>query len=384
MARKGENIYKRKDGRWEGRYLKYIPGQKPRYGYVYAQTYRETREKLIQAAAQWRSQPTQPQASPQRYLADVAHAWLQHTIPLVKQSTSVKYHTILRKHLLPALGSLPLEALTYQRLEAFSQTLLQFLSPRTVADILTVLRSILRFAVREGEHVPCDGRDLQIRRPAYETQVLSTEGQSILCRHILSNLNGRNAGILLSLCTGLRVGEVCALRWDDISLQDQLLHVRRTMQRVQNLSPEGPRTLIIETPPKTISSARTIPLPEDLVRVLCLLPGPHTGYFLTGEEGSFVEPRLMQYHLSHVTHELGLVHIKYHALRHTFATRCIERGFDAKSLSELLGHATIAMTLNRYVHPTIEHKRSHMQRLGIPMTAVVTAKRHPLQNLLQM
>lgn len=379
MPRKGENIYKRKDGRWEGRYLKHIPGQKPRYGYVYAKTYRETKAKLLQAAAQWQAQPPAPQNAPER-LRDVALAWQAHIAPQVKQSTLVKYKTILDRHLLPALGDVSLADMTHQRIETLSQQLLCTLAPRTVSDILSVLRSILRFALRGGAQVPCDGSSVRIRRPVSDIRVLTPCEQALLCRQLFDDLTLRNAGILLSLYTGLRVGEICALRWEDISLDDRLLHVRRTMQRIQNLSPDGPRTLVIETTPKSVTSARTIPLPEELVRVLLSLPGPHAGYFLTGHPGRFVEPRAMQYHFGRVVEACGIERANYHCLRHTFATRCVELGFDVKSLSELLGHSTVTMTMDRYVHPTIEHKRAGMQRL----TGSMTANWKPRQNLLEM
>lgn len=373
MSRKGENIYKRKDGRWEGRYLKHIPGEKTCYGYVYAKTYREAKAKLLEAAAQWKAMPS-ASASADQYFCHIAQMWEKHAEPRVKQSTFVKYHSILEHHILPGLGDMPMNELTHQKLEDLAQQLLRTLAPRTVSDIFSVLRSILRFAKKAGVPVLCDGSSVWIRRQASETRVLTPNEQSTLCRYLLEDLSLKNAGVLLSLYTGLRVGEVCALRWDDISLDDHLLHVRHTMQRLQNLSAEGPRTLVIESAPKTFTSARTIPLPEDLVRVLLSLPGNHSGYFLTGSSDIFVEPRTMQYHFGRVTQRCGIDPINYHALRHTFATRCVELGMDVKSLSELLGHSTVTITMDRYVHPTINHKRDNMQRLMASMTANVTAK----------
>lgn len=368
MSRKGENIYKRKDGRWEGRFLKRIPGEKPRFGYVYARSYREVREKLREAAAQWKEQPAPQKGEPLRF-RNVVLTWEQQTFPQIKESSRVKYHTTLEKYLLPAIGELPLTELTHQRIESLSQELLRTLAPRTVSDILSLLRTILRFAKIGGADVPCDGSTVRIRRPPVDIRVLTQHEQALIMRHIFSDLNLRNAGVLLTLMTGLRVGEICALKWEDIALDEGLLYVRHTMHRLQNLSPEGPRTKIVETSPKTASSTRTIPLPEELVRVLLSLPGPREGYFLTGDPTRCIEPRMMQYHFSRMTKICGIDHANYHALRHTFATRCIELGFDVKSLSELLGHSAVSMTLNRYVHPTMELKRAHMQRLA-PALAV--------------
>lgn len=380
MSRKGENIYKRKDGRWEGRYLKRIPGEKPHYGYVYAPTYREVRAKLHQAAAAWIQTPPPKDDAP--LFGTVALEWEQHIARQVKESTLAKYHCTLKNHLLPSLGEVSLGDMTHQRIEALSQTFLQTLAPRTVSDIMAVLRSVLRFARLGGANIPCDGSSVHIRRQQKQIRVLSRWEQDTLFRYLLDDLTPKNAGILLSLFTGLRVGEVCALRWEDISLKDGSLHVRRTMQRIQNLSPDGSRTRIIVTPPKSDKSIRTIPLPEDLVRILLSVSGCHTGYFLTGQAEEFVEPRTMQYHFARVVQESGIDRANYHALRHTFATRCVELGFDVKSLSELLGHSTITMTMDRYVHPTMDHKRLQLQRLSGIMTAGPTAKRRFRENLL--
>ena len=372
MSRKGENIYKRKDGRWEGRFLKHIPGEKAKFGYVYARSYREVREKLRDAAAQWKEHPVSQKGEPLCF-RHVALAWEQQTFPQIKESSCVKYHTTLEKYLLPALGELPLTDLTHQSIEALSQRLLRTLAPRTVSDILSLLRSILRFAKIGGADVPYDGSSVRIRRPPVEIRVLTQNEQAIIIKHIFSNLTLRNAGILLTLMTGLRIGEICALKWEDIALDEGLLYVRHTVHRLQNLSPEGPRTKIVETTPKTASSTRTIPLPEDLVRVLLSLPGPHAGYFLTADPNRCIEPRMMQYHFSRMAEICGIDHANYHALRHTFATRCIELGFDVKSLSELLGHSAVSMTLNRYVHPTMDLKRAHMERLSPALMAGINS-----------
>lgn len=386
MSRKGENIYKRKDGRWEGRYLKRTPDGKSRYGYVYARTYKDVKSKLRQAAALWETNPPR-EKDDFLLLSSVARRWEENIAQQVKESTFVKYHTMLQLHLIPALGAVCVEDMTHELIESLSLALLRGecrggkpLAPRYVADILSVLRSILRFARRAGAVVPCDGSSVRIRRPPVEIRILTLKEQEQLCRHLYSNLDFRNAGILLSLFAGLRVGEISALRWEDIALDEGLLYIRHTMQRIQNLSPEGPRTHVIITTPKSSTSARIIPLPADLANLIQTLPGDHTGFFLTGSEETYLEPRIMQYHFQRCLRRCGIPRATYHALRHTFATRCVELGFDVKSLSELLGHSTVGMTMDRYVHPSMEHKREHMQRLsrlmpaGREMTAILTAK----------
>lgn len=370
MSRKGENIYKRKDGRWEGRYLKRTPDGRTRYGYVYASTYRDVKTRLQKAAALWETNPPR-EKDDTLILSAVASRWEKNIAQQVKESTFVKYHVIITNHLVPALGDVCVEDMTHELIESLSISLLRGegknnrpLAPRTVSDVLSVLRSILRFARRSGAIIPCDGSSVRIRRPPVDIRVLTRFEQEMLCRYLYNNITPRNTGVLLSLFAGLRVGEICALRWEDIALKDRLLYVRHTMQRIQNLEPEGPRTRVVITTPKSITSARMIPLPEDLARILETLPGEHRGFFLTGREDVFVEPRVMQYHFHRALERSGITYANYHALRHTFATRCVELGFDVKSLSELLGHSTVSMTMDRYVHPSLEHKREHMQRLS--------------------
>lgn len=370
MARKGENIYKRKDGRWEGRYLKRTPDGKSRYGYVYAASYREVKSRLQKAAALWATNPPKAK-NDELVLSAVAARWETIIAQQVKESTFVKYHSIIVSHLLPALGNVNVEDMTHELIESFAITLLRGeakngrpLAPRTVSDILCVLRSILRFARRNGAIIPCDGSSVRIRRPKVDIRVLSRSEQEELCRYLYDNITPRNVGLLLSLFAGLRVGEVSALRWEDISLEDRTIQVRHTMQRIQSLEPEGPRTRVVITTPKTATSARVIPMPEDLAKIIASLPGEHRGFFLTGREDAFAEPRNMQCYFRSVLRKCEVDYANYHALRHTFATRCVELGFDVKSLSELLGHSTVTMTMDRYVHPSMEHKRENMQRLS--------------------
>lgn len=370
MSRKGENIYKRKDGRWEGRYLKRTPDGKSRYGYVYAHTYREVKARLQKAAALWELNPPR-EKDDTLLLSAVARRWEENIAHQVKESTFVKYHIIIQNHLLPALGDVCVEDMTHECIESLSTSLLRGggknkrpLAPRTVSDILCVLRSILRFARRGGAIIPCDGSSVRIRRPPVEIRVLTRYEQEQLCTYLYNNINHRNVGLLLSLFAGLRVGELCALQWEDIDLEDKLLYVRHTMQRIQNITPEGPRTRVVLTTPKSATSARMIPLPLDLVKLMAELPGEHTGFFIRGQEKPYAEPRVMQYHFHRTLERSGVADANYHALRHTFATRCVELGFDVKCLSELLGHSTVSMTMDRYVHPTMEHKRESMQRLS--------------------
>ena len=173
-------------------------------------------------------------------------------------------------------------------------------------------------------------------------------------------------GILLSLYTGLRIGEVCALRWEDINFDTQTLNVNKTLMRIQDLSPQAKsRTKIIVGTPKTGNSIRKIPLPEGICPFLWQLRRSPSCYLLTGTT-DYMEPRSYYNRYKKILCSLELNQYNYHALRHTFATRCVEHGFDVKSLSEILGHADVSTTMRRYVHPSMKTKREQMQLLQIP------------------
>lgn len=372
MSKKGENIYKRKDGRWEGRYIKYhtLDGR-AKYGYVYGKTYREVRADLVCK----KNLVYLPQEEPERRAADsfreAADTWLCSVCPQIKESTEARYRNLLRTYLLPVWGNMALREISYERLELYCRDLRlsggvrgKGLSPKSVSDILTLMREILRHASDRGIPVACDGRAIHMKQADSEMRVLSRSEQDTLCRYLCQNGSRKNLGILVCLFTGLRVGELCALRWEDISLQERTIHVRQTMQRIQVQESPGQRTKIIVTPPKSQCSLRDIPLPENLAVLLEEVSSRREGYFLTDSEQKIVEPRTMQNQFQRVLKKCGIEKVNFHALRHTFATRCVELGFDVKSLSEILGHANVNITMNRYVHPSMELKRQNMAKIS--------------------
>lgn len=373
MPRKGENIYKRKDGRWEGRYIKgRTTDGKARYGYVYGKAYREVKAKLNGSS---NTDYTLGVVNPETYyentlLKEIAESWFASIQSQIKESTKIKYHNLLNVYLLPELGELTLTDLTRERIEAYCYKLQQKggirgkgLSAKTVSDILVLLRNILRFAVERGKIPACDARSIQVRGTSKEMRVLSRAEQERLCRQIYSDLNAKNIGILICLFTGLRVGEICALRWEDISISEKTIHVHQTMQRIHNDDDSGPKSKVIVTTPKSRCSIRTIPIPDDIASVIIDFRQSKNGYFLTGQENKYIEPRTMQNHFKRLLKKCAIDSSNFHALRHTFATRCVELGFDVKTLSEILGHASVNITMNRYVHPSMELKRENMQRL---------------------
>lgn len=272
-------------------------------------------------------------------------------------------------------GEKTLDSITYDFIEKHCNFLLvsggknkNGLSAKTVTDVLTVIRSVLKFAIKKGMFVPCDGRTIRIKHVSKPMRVFNRAEQEKLCKHILSESDPCNIGILICLFTGLRIGEICALRWEDVSFSDQTIYVHNTLQRIQNQSGEESKTKIVVTTPKSSCSIRTIPIPDELSGILAAYQKSATGYLLTNDNLKFIEPKTMQNKFKKTLILSGIESANFHALRHTFATRCIELGFDVKSLSEILGHATVNITMNRYVHPTIELKKENMKKLNSLLT----------------
>lgn len=363
MSKRGENIYKRKDGRWEGRYVKSRDSSgRPRLGYVYGKTYRETKEKL------WKEKMQPSSCSSSRNLfSRYCDEWLLLRRNCVKPSTYIKYHGMINRQIKPALGKVSLQHMSTVLAEEFSHSLLteKGLSPKTVKDILVVLRAVLQHAKRQtGEHFQMEV--VYPKESKKEMRVMSLEEQKRLTAFLLRDPSPDQFGIMLALLTGMRIGEVCALRWRDICLDPGEIRVRATMQRLQKLEPvDGKRTEIVVGEAKSYASCRTIPLTGTALQ-LCgkMRMGDPNAFVLTARADRFMEPRALQYRLKKYTKACGISDIHFHTLRHTFATRCVEVDFEVKSLSEILGHASAKVTLDRYVHSSIELKRKNMKKLA--------------------
>lgn len=367
MARKGENIYKRKDGRWEARYIKgYELSGKIKYGSCYGKTYKEAKEKAAQCKAALRNNTPLPGINNRRRFAFFCNEWMQLEKGKVKDSTYVKYESIMTKHILPSLGGCFPLGINTVLVERFKQELLEAgLSSKTVRDILTVLRSVLKHTAKQ---LPGTFPTVEISYPKEqkkEARVLSQEEQRRFVSYLQTDMDTCKFGVLLALLTGMRLGELCALRWESVSLKNRTIHIGATMQRLRDLECTGQgKTKIVIGTPKSDTSIRTIPLTDSATK-LCGQFDPHcpAAFLLTGTE-KYMEPRQLQRRLAKYTKECGLDGVHFHTIRHTFATRCVEVGFELKSLSEILGHANTTITLNRYVHSSMELKRENMDKLA--------------------
>ena len=372
MSRRGENIYKRKDGRWEGRYIKsYSADNKAKYGYVYGKTYSEVKEKLICAKAIPSSNVSVNKIKSVS-LNEVLTLWLQSVQRNVKEATYARYHHLVEAHIRAELGAYAIDRITPTVIENYINELLVHgrldgkggLSPKTTTEILTIIKTAIDYAQYLGYSISTIPSKINIKKKENHIRVLSASEQQQLERVLLTDIDTIKFGVLLSLYTGIRLGELCALRWNCVDLKSGIIKVQQTMQRIQNTDPsEKKRTKIIITDPKTQTSSRIIPLPAAILLIANSFQASPNSFILTGSSERYIEPRTMQNHFKRIIQESGITDVNYHALRHTFATRCVEVGFEIKTLSEILGHSTVNITLNRYVHSSFELKRQNMNKL---------------------
>lgn len=375
MSKRGENIYKRKDGRWEGRYVKCrTPQGKIQYGYVYGKSYSEAKAKLKENASTPIRASINQMAQFTLY-GEILKAWLLSAKNRVKESTISRYNHIVQRHIQPFLGNYQISEIGAALLEEYIDYLLQHgrldgsggLSPKSVADIIVVIKSSMRYAQENGYRINCSTTGLSVKRNKKDMRVLSKKEQQQLECVLMQDTDLTKFMVLLCLYTGIRIGEACALRWEHLQLDSGILKVRETMQRIQAPQNIASKTRVIITEPKSACSKRDIPLPKFLIQYAAQFQTERKAFVLTGETDQFIEPRTLQNRFRNYVKASGIEHANYHALRHTFATRCVELGFEIKSLSEILGHSNVNITLNKYVHSSIELKKQNMEKLNPAM-----------------
>lgn len=382
MPRRGENIYQRKDGRWEGKYIKDRVGGKIRYGYVSGKNYEDVLQKKKEKL---REVERTNNTCRSLLLSDVSGRWLESRCGALKETTVGKYGSILKNYIIPEYGYRPIDGISGDEVRLWLEGLAgsggsDGISAKSVNGIASVLRLIFRYA-KTCEDLPApDIGDFRLKQPRKQIVVLSHGEQSRLVEYLLENMELSSLGIMTCLYTGIRLGEVCALRWGNVQQEDGILDIRATMSRIQADGDPEHRTKIVITPPKSECSDRRIPIPAGIAALMKEMRCPDTSFFLTGSTAEYMDPRTMQNHFKAVLAKCGIAPVGFHALRHTFATNCIEQDFDVKSLSEILGHANVTVTMNRYVHPTMSMKRGYMDRLPFAAAADMGASRATVES----
>lgn len=305
---------------------------------------------------------------------EVSDLWIKKKEACTKESTYVHYYNLLKNHIDPKIGDVIVSELTLLKLE---ETVISFskegrldncggLSQKTISDIVIIIKAILRYAEILGCNLSCNLSSLTVKQPCSELRVMSHKEQAAVNHFLLSQDTYTALGILIALYTGIRVGELCALKIEDFDLEMQKNIISKTMQRLQNKQSNGniAKTHIAITTPKSKSSVREIPLPEFIVEKIMSFDYKKGTYLLTGATDRFIEPRTMENRFNKIMKTLLIEKVTFHTLRHTFATRCIEVGVDVKTLSETLGHSNVNITLNRYVHSSFEMKQKSLQKLN--------------------
>ncbi len=354
------NLYLRKDGRYESR----IPNGKKSNGkrsfiYVLART----KEKCIKRVQEIRRKMASNKSC-KLTVNELYEEWFRSIQHRVKESTAANYSMKANKHILPFFGKNPVSSVTADNIYSFiSEKQKEGLSSRYIADIIILIKTIFKYAVKIYQIFnPLDGIMLP-KKKSSEVQLLDETEQNKLQQYISSHQNRSTLGTALSMTTGVRIGELCSLQWKDIDLEKRILTVRKTMQRIQCPTATSKTKLII-TEPKNDSSRRQIPIPDCMMGFLLKFKGKADDYVLTGTDNP-IEPRAMQYRFRTILKNAKLPSVHFHALRHIFATNCIKLGFDVKTLSEILGHSSVEITLNRYVHSSFEQKREYMKRVNL-------------------
>lgn len=372
MARTGENIYKRKDGRWEARYIyAYDANGKAQYKYLYSSTYAEVKNKLIIHSTSRLYEKTKDTRNQETYSHWLSE-WLRSKRISVKESTYIRYVKTIENHITPILGKYPINKISTELMEQYVAEKLKKgridisggLSSKTMSDIMVIIKESFKYAESCGVNTICRFDRISFKKTNKEMRVLSIMEEQQLLSVLMNSTDRYKLGVLICLYTGIRIGELCALKWKHISLTEKTIKIEQTMQRLQyEQTMSENKTHIIVTEPKSNSSYRTIPIPDFLVEIIIPFVGYSEGYVLSENGCSVIEPRTMQNKFKSYLAEGNIKDSNFHALRHTFATRCVEAGVDIKTLSEILGHSSVKITLDKYVHSSMELKRQSIEKL---------------------
>lgn len=376
MARHGENIYKRKDGRYEGRY---VTGKKSngttRFGYVYGMRYTDVKKRLLEKKAEIQ-QTIHPEAAVRGMTVEKwMRSWLEtDLLGGIKPSSYLTYLNQMNRHILPCLGRMQMASITPEMVHSFLECLqAKGLGENTVRGIYRLLSAAMRAALDDGiiSKNPC--RKICVKRgERVQQRVFSLEEQKKVEKTLSQ---GEDLTALFAMYTGLRLGEICGLRWSDINWENGTATVCRTVQRLKRMDTDkclkcgDAKTYLMIGSPKSPSSCRTIPIPTFLLKRLEIQKKQRsaaqltTGYiFGTGMRAA--DPRTIQRRFAGVVRRLEIPDAHFHTLRHSYATRLLEMGVDVKTVSQLLGHSSAKTTLDCYAHSLLDQQRSAVAKLS--------------------
>ena len=374
MPKRGENIRKRKDGRWEGCFISnYLPDGKAKYQSVYGKSYLETKRKLLQSTEK-QSNGALPESCKSMSFREVLFLWLNNRKIKLRPQTYAKYSQMIENHLAKTIGSQKISKINTSYLNKLLEEKINCgrldknggLSTSYVKTLIFIIQSAIEFAVAQGYCQPMRGEISTLPKKKTDYPVFSFDEQLRLESHMQEDMDGTKLGVLICLYTGLRIGELCGLQWSDIDFRKNTISVHRTVYRTINDNSDvgEPKTKLVAGEPKTISSYRDIPIPSSLLSLLQSYKKYSSSKWVVADDNmEFLDPRTYQYRFQRYLKDCAVPERNFHALRHAFASRCIEVGMDVKSLSEILGHASVNITLNTYVHSSMDQKRSQIELL---------------------
>lgn len=352
MARNGKNIYRRKDGRCEGRI--YYDGRK--YKSVYGRTYKEVYEKMLKLRCKMGMKDAKDY-----YFNTLAELWLEDKENTVKKGTIVAYRTKLKNHIIPYFADLFISKVTNTILSTFiAAKRAEGLSDKYISDMMIIIKSINIWA-EENYSVKNNIKSFKnIRQTPKEPKLLSKDEQAKLYEYLSKKTDVTSISLLTEMYTGLRIGELCALRWEDIDFENDVIRVNKSIQRLPD-STTG-KTKVVITSTKTSTSDRIIPISTYLKNKLKGAKKADNCYILSGRE-KIIEPRTLTNRFKALLSAAGVSDIKFHSLRHGFATQCIQKNVDIKTVSELLGHSSMNITMKTYIHSDMQRKRECIELL---------------------
>lgn len=293
---------------------------------------------------------------------DLCDEWLNYKKNKVKESTYCNYNFVVNDFLKKYIDNMELDELEEFDFYLIIEELKEKLSRKTLQDRISILKSILKYGERKYD---ANFKIDLITTPSNynkEIEILTEREKNRITNYLLKTNKVKELGIFISLYAGLRIGEVCALKWRDIDFEKKLINVNKTVQRIYMGEKE---TKVIFTEPKTVKSIRKVPIADILLKKLKEVKKQYSEntFIITGSEEKFMEPITYRFTYKKCLKNCRVGYKKFHCLRHTFATRCVRVGMDVKSLSEVLGHNNINVTLSIYVHSSYDVKRKFIDRL---------------------
>lgn len=300
----------------------------------------------------------------EKTINQITEEWKEEKKKYVKKSTYAAYQLLIQNHIKPYFGDLyevneeKVQQFVFDKLDAG-------LSEKTIRDIIIVLKMILKFGIKNGylEYVQIDVK-FPSKQYKKNLDVLSKADQKKFMEHLRNNFTFKNLGIFICLSTGMRIGEICGLRWCDVDTAEGVIKVRHTLQRIYIIEGETRHTELLLDTPKTANSVRDIPMSSELLKMLkSINKVVNENYYVISNDIKPIEPRTYRNYYKKLCKQLDIPELKFHGLRHSFATRCIESKADYKTVSVLLGHSNISTTLNLYVHPNKEQKKKTIDKM---------------------